>query len=644
MPKANTQLTDLVAQDGQNIGSVAAPFADLHLSTSIELGTNTFAIDGDGDVTLNNGKLTSNGTAVQAHASFDGNNGPAFSWATDAIASYNVSLVTRTGVGAYTIEFDEDFTAGYSVTVGAGDGGGPLDVTVTNRAIDEVSILVTSAGAPFDSPDYVALAAMGAVDGTPGQAGIKGQKGEEGDASTVAGPKGQKGVDGTAGAKGEPGTNGDKGQKGLDGDGSKGQKGQAGTAAAKGDAGPKGQKGELGTGGTKGEPGTNGAKGQKGIDGSAGTNGDKGQKGATGSAGSAAGADTQVQFNNSNSFAGDAGLTFNSGTDTLTIASQPTISDGLVAVRTGSGNPGAIDLFCEVSNLHRTRLQSGPHAGYTAGQVTLTLPTIPPPNDGDILQGTTAGVLSWVTPTTGGTPGGNNTEIQLNNNGAFAGDSGFTYASNILTVANQPQISDGLIAVRTGSGSAGAIDLFCEVSNVHRTRIQSGPHAGYTGGNVTLTLPTIAPPNAGDVLEAADTAGTLQWVTPATGGLQTRTTATGTTASLADEANGDLNLTMARSYLLMQIETDRAAWVRVYTTAAARTADANRAITTDPAPGSGVIAEVVTTGAATQLMTPGTIGFNNDGTPATTVYLAVQNRSGGTSTVQVTTTFLQLEA
>ena len=462
MPKANTQLTDLVAEGGQNIGSVTAFFADLHLSTSIELGTNTFAIDGDGDVTLNNGKLTSNGAAVQAHASFDGSGGAAFAWATDAIASYNIDTVTRTGQGAYTISFDEDFTAGYSVTVGAGDAAGPLDVTVTNRAVDSVSILVTSAGAPFDTPDYVALAAMGAVDGTPGQAGIKGQKGEEGDASTVAGPKGQKGVDGTGGQKGEPGTDGDKGQKGLDGNGTKGQKGQAGTAASKGDTGPKGQKGELGTGGTKGEPGTNGNKGQKGIDGTAGTDGDKGQKGATGSAGNAAGADTQVQFNSSNAFAGDAGLTFNSGTDTLTVASQPTISDGLVAVRTGSGSAGAIDLFCEVSNVHRTRIQSGPHAGYTGGNVTLTLPTISPPNAGDVLEAAdTAGTLQWATPATGGTPGGANTQVQFNNNGAFGASTGLTFddttddltvTGNVIGGALQ---TDGAVTIlETGTANA----------------------------------------------------------------------------------------------------------------------------------------------------------------------------------------------
>ena len=94
----------------------------------------------------------------------------------------------------------------------------------------------------------------------------------------------------------------------------------------------------------------------------------------------------------------------------------------------------------------------------------------------------------------------------------------------------------------------------------------------------------------------------------------------------------------------MAIQTDRAAWVRIYANAAARTADASRAETTDPAPDAGVIAEVITTGAETVLITPGTIGFNFEGTPTTTIPCAVTNKSGSASTVQVTLSVLQLEA
>ena len=64
---------------------------------------------------------------------------------------------------------------------------------------------------------------------------------------------------------------------------------------------------------------------------------------------------------------------------------------------------------------------------------------------------------------------------------------------------------------------------------------------------------------------------------------------------------------------------------------------------TDPTPGSGVIAEAITTGAATQLVTPGLIGFNNDGTPSTNVYLKVVNKSGSTQAITITIHYLPLE-
>jgi len=126
--------------------------------------------------------------------------------------------------------------------------------------------------------------------------------------------------------------------------------------------------------------------------------------------------------------------------------------------------------------------------------------------------------------------------------------------------------------------------------------------------------------------------------------LPTRTTKTGTTTSLADGASGNLDITGFKSYGLMSIQTDKAAWVRIYTDDASRTADASRAETTDPTPDAGVVAEVITTGASTILVSPGVFGFNNEATPTTTIPCAVKNKSGSTATVQVTLKLLQLEA
>jgi hypothetical protein len=117
-----------------------------------------------------------------------------------------------------------------------------------------------------------------------------------------------------------------------------------------------------------------------------------------------------------------------------------------------------------------------------------------------------------------------------------------------------------------------------------------------------------------------------------------------TTPSLANNGTDYPDITAYKSYLLLKIQVDKAAWVRVYTSKAARSADASRPIDVDPQPGSGVLAEIITTGAQTQVLTPSVIGFNDEATPVAEIYLAVTNRSGSTGTVTTTLTALKLEA
>ena len=126
--------------------------------------------------------------------------------------------------------------------------------------------------------------------------------------------------------------------------------------------------------------------------------------------------------------------------------------------------------------------------------------------------------------------------------------------------------------------------------------------------------------------------------------LSSRTAPTGTTSSLANTASADLNIAGFKSYALLTITTDRAAWVRIYANGASRTADASRSETTDPAPDAGVIAEIITTGAQTVLVSPGVIGYNLESTPTTNIPCRVTNKSGAASTVTVTLNLLQLEA
>ena len=126
-------------------------------------------------------------------------------------------------------------------------------------------------------------------------------------------------------------------------------------------------------------------------------------------------------------------------------------------------------------------------------------------------------------------------------------------------------------------------------------------------------------------------------------GLTSRTTANGTASNLADGGSANMTITAAKTYALLKIQTSHAAWVTLYTSTAARTADASRLEVTDPQPGSGVIAEIITTDGGTQSITPGTIGWNDDGTPSTNVYAKVVNKSGSTQNLTVTLHFVQLE-
>lgn len=127
-------------------------------------------------------------------------------------------------------------------------------------------------------------------------------------------------------------------------------------------------------------------------------------------------------------------------------------------------------------------------------------------------------------------------------------------------------------------------------------------------------------------------------------GLVARSTAQGTTASIPDNTADYITISVAKTYSLLKIEVDGSAWVTVYTDAASRTADVNRNENTDPTPGSGVIAEVITAGALTQKITPGAIGWNDDTTPSSDAYLKVVNKSGSTRATTVTLTYVKLEA
>ena len=233
-------------------------------------------------------------------------------------------------------------------------------------------------------------------------------------------------------------------------------------------------------------------------------------------------------------------------------------------------------------------------------------------------------------------------------------DSVLTVDSATITTLNATTTNISGIATFTGS----SVDF----TGTTTMGSWNGPVYDRTGG--TLIIEDDATPNPivhadldGDVTGnitssgSSEFSGTVDFTgasvsgLPSGGsGLQSRSTVTGTTSSLADAAEADLDITGFKAYTLLTITTDRAARVRLYVNNATRTADAARAEGVDPTSDAGLIAEVITTGADTVIISPGAYGFNLESSPTTTIPCRVTNKSGSASTVKVDLNILQLEA
>lgn len=162
--------------------------------------------------------------------------------------------------------------------------------------------------------------------------------------------------------------------------------------------------------------------------------------------------------------------------------------------------------------------------------------------------------------------------------------------------------------------------------------------------NVTWTLPS-TDGTSGQIL-STNGSGVLSWTAAATGSLASRTTKVASTGSVGDGTVTNVDVTGFKSYVLLSIVTSHACRVRIYTTAAARTADASRAEGVAPSQSAGVIADLVATGAQTIVLAPGVFGHNEESSPnpTTNIPVAITNKSGGTANVVATLSVLQLEA
>ncbi len=124
-----------------------------------------------------------------------------------------------------------------------------------------------------------------------------------------------------------------------------------------------------------------------------------------------------------------------------------------------------------------------------------------------------------------------------------------------------------------------------------------------------------------------------------------RTSSSATTVAMVQNDSVYINISGYKSYALLKVATDSAAWVRIYCDSASRAADIGRAYGTRASDSSGLLAEINTTGPDTITLSPGIIGYNNSTPIIGVIPIKVSKRtaSPAASGITVTLTALKLE-
>ena len=179
----------------------------------------------------------------------------------------------------------------------------------------------------------------------------------------------------------------------------------------------------------------------------------------------AAGSNTQVQFNNNNAFSASANFTFDYNTDTLSVTNITGNGSGLTAI-TGANVTGQVGNALVASTVY-TNAQPNITSVGNLTSLTVTGNLISGnANLGNILTANYVNVSSnlFVTNTAnvgnlrtdnllysngspwelGGNPGGNNTQLQFNDNGDFGASANLTFndATNLLTVLGNTEFNN----------------------------------------------------------------------------------------------------------------------------------------------------------------------------------------------------------
>ncbi len=208
-----------------------------------------------------------------------------------------------------------------------------------------------------------------------------------------------------------------------------------------------------------------------------------------------------------------------------------------------------------------------------------------------------------------------------------------TNVTDVLSISSSEIVADdaGADKLVFWDDSAGKLTYLTVGSNLTVTGTTITASGSGGGGGTTL-------PSYVSTKFLTNDGTNLSWDEPCT----SRTAITIPAESYVGGETKNKTFTGFKSYALFKILTTNDAWVRLYTDSTSANADSSRLEGTDPAPGAGVIAEVI--GNGTFMMSPGVIGFNGEANPTTTMYAAVKNRSSSSASISVSFQVLQLEA
>lgn len=129
------------------------------------------------------------------------------------------------------------------------------------------------------------------------------------------------------------------------------------------------------------------------------------------------------------------------------------------------------------------------------------------------------------------------------------------------------------------------------------------------------------------------------------GGLTARQTTTVTTASVSSGGDWTGTISLAKAFAIVAITLDFPGWLRVYPSAAARTADAARLQNEDPE--VPVTAEVATSTVGAETVYPyrsAVLGASQESPPTDTQYLALRNLDSVSRTFSISVLWVAMEA